>query len=177
MESDTKEKKITRCASCKQPKAIEKCGLCLAELCKKCAQIVKEGRFSFLKIIPDFLSHRVYCAPCFNTKVAPEMEAYDQTMEKAKDIVVYLKPQGEETRLMKRSERPFTVVDCEDKEEALLRLAFFAAGAGFNAMVDVQLVPKKVRMPTGYQTTLWQGTGIPTNVNRRAGDKYDDSDD
>jgi hypothetical protein len=44
-----------------------------------------------------------------------------------------------------------------------MRLAFLAAKAQFNALVDVDIVPKKVRN-FGYQTSLWQGSGVPTVI-------------
>ncbi|AFY03217.1 hypothetical protein [Bdellovibrio bacteriovorus] len=117
--------------------------------------------------VPELLSHGAYCTPCFDFKVMPEVEAYDADLEAARNIAVFFKDQSKETRNFKRTEKAFKVVDCEDREETLLRLAFFAVQAKFNAIIDVEITSRKVR--TGaYQTHLWSGSAIPTNyIGRR----------
>lgn len=94
----------------------------------------------------------------------PQLNQYDELMEKAKNTLVYEKTQGKETRLIKRIEKPVYVKDCPDRAETMLRLAFFAAQAGYNAIIDVDLVPTKIRTGS-YQTTNWSGSGIPAQVN------------
>lgn len=116
--------------------------------------------------VPELLSHGAYCTPCFDFKVMPEVEVYDADVRAARNIAVFFKDQSKETRLLKRTEKAFKVVDCEDREETLLRLAYFAVQAKFNAIIDVEITSKKVR--TGaYQTHLWTGTAIPTNYTPR----------
>ena len=66
---------------------------------------------------------------------------------------------------MKRAAKPFRVDDCTDRDETLMRLAFLAAKADFNALLDVDIVAKKVRN-FGYQTSQWQGIGVPARVDR-----------
>lgn len=116
-----------------------------------------------MRNIPAELNHTAYCQTCYNQKIVPAIEAYTQMMDQAKNILVYEKSQGKETRLIRRIEKPVKIVNCPDRQEAMLRLAFFAAEANYNAIVDVDLVPQKVRTGS-YQTTLWSGTGIPANV-------------
>jgi len=151
------------CVSCQKPKGAFACGICQGLSCKKCIQSLAEGSFSFLNQIPADLTHRKYCGRCFDEKVAPELHSYQQAMAKAKKIIVFIKGQGEETRLYKRTEKPVQVVDCRDREETLLRLAFFAARANFNGLVDVTISGEKVRNGA-YQTSRWHGTGIPTQI-------------
>ncbi len=151
------------CSTCEKAKSTLECGLCHAVLCKYCAQFLEEESFSFLKVIPSELSHSVYCGSCFAEKVAPELETHQQLLERAKNIIVYESTQGKETRLIPRKEKPVTVKDCADREETLLRLAFFAAQANYNAIVDVNLTSVKVKTGS-YQTTKWSGTGVPVNV-------------
>jgi hypothetical protein len=151
------------CSSCHKPKANLVCGICNSSVCKSCAQFVEEDRFSFLPSIPEDLKHTTYCPECFQNKVAPEMAAYDDLMEQAKNIVVFEKDQGKETRLLKRKVPPIKVLDCPDRAETLLRLAFQAAKAGFNAIIDVDLRSEKVKI-NNYQTTKWSGTAVPTNI-------------
>ncbi len=104
-----------------------------------------------------------YCGPCFEEKVNPEIEKYYETMRRAKQVNVFTKTQTKETRLVKRSEKPIRV-ECWDREEALLRLGFEAARAGFNGLVDVDVIYEKVR-DHAYQTTRWIGVGIPAHLN------------
>jgi hypothetical protein len=87
-------------------------------------------------------------------------------MEAAKEILVYEKSQGKETRLIKRIAKPVSVDHCADRNETILRLAFQAALAGYNGIIDVDLKSEKVR-DGSYQTTRWSGTGVPTNIESR----------
>lgn len=151
------------CVSCQKPKSQLQCEICKSIVCKQCAQFLDENYFSFLSKVPEDLRHTTYCESCYNEKVAPQLETYHHLMEQAKNIIVYDKDQSKETRLLKRTEKPVSVKDCADYEETVLRLAFFAVQAGFNAIIDVDIKSQKVR--TGaYQTTMWSGTGVPAHV-------------
>ena len=139
------------------------CGICHSSICKSCTQFLDEDSFSFLASVPENLSHLAYCGPCFDLHVAPAQADYNETMEKAKDISVYNKKQGKETRLIKRLEEPVHVDDCDDYEETILRLAFLTVKANYNSLVDMDIVSKKVKTD-GYQSTKFSGTGIPAHV-------------
>lgn len=154
------------CCSCLKPKATLVCGFCKEAVCKKCTQFLEEDSFSFLAKVPEELSHLAYCPRCFQEKISPELEAYNEIMERAKDIAVFYKAQSKETRLMSRKASPLLVADCSDKEEAVLRLAFFAAKANFNGLIDVDVNAKKVR-EGAYQTLTWSGSGIPANISEK----------
>lgn len=95
--------------------------------------------------------------------VEPEIVNYNDTMRKAKEVFIFYKSQGKESRTIRRAEAPLKVSDCPDREETLLRLAFLAAHANYNALVDINLTSKKVRNE-GYQTLIWNGTAVPANV-------------
>lgn len=151
------------CTTCSKPKAQLACGICERVLCKNCTQFVEEDQFSFLAKIPKELSHSCYCDQCFTEKVAPAIAEYEATMERAKEISVFDKTQGKETRLFKRTEMPFQVANINDEKEVILRLAFWAAQAGFNSLIDLQTSWVKVKNGS-YQTTKWSGSAVPTNV-------------
>ncbi len=153
----------TACLTCNKPKANLQCGICHSSICKSCTQFLDEDSFSFLGNIPEQLSHTSYCAPCFDQIVAPELQIYAETMEKAKEVSVYNKTQGKETRLIKRLEEPVHVDECDDYEETILRLAFFAAKANYNSLIDMDIVSTKVKIGT-YTSTKFSGTGIPAHV-------------
>jgi hypothetical protein len=153
------------CPFCQKPKATLECGLCKTAVCKYCAQFLDEGRLAFKAKVPTELSHTTYCGPCFDFKVAPEIEAYEALMTRAKNITVFYKAESKDTRLVERREKPFKVANCPDRDETLLRLAFMAAEAGFNSIIDVDITSAKVR-DHAYQTSVWQGQCIPAQLSQ-----------
>ena len=154
------------CIVCRRPKLNHECGVCLGGICKKCAVTLEKDSFSFLATVPTELSHKYYCGPCYDEKVAPELQSYTQTMARMRRVIVFMKGQGEETRLMNRKEKPIRVDSCEDKEETLLRLAFIAVRSNCNGLLDVEINPRKVKN-AGYSTTLWTGVAIPTHLDEK----------
>lgn len=154
------------CSQCESSKAPLTCGLCSVHLCKSCAEQVDDGFFSFLPKVPDEANQLTYCRECYDSRVASHVADYNDLMEKAKDIRVYFKNQSQETRLLKRKAHAVKVVDCEDYHEAILRLAFLAAQSGHNAVVDLDLSPRKVKHGR-WQKTLWSGSALPTNLDAK----------
>jgi len=151
------------CVDCGAKKAPLSCGVCVNALCKSCAHFIEEEQFSFLAIKPEELAHTTYCQSCYTKHVEPAILGYEETMKKAREILVFEKKQGKETRLIRRIEDPVTVSDCEDYNETVLRLAFFAAQKGKNAIVDLEVKSKKVRTGS-YQTSRYSGTAVPADV-------------
>lgn len=154
------------CVSCKKTKSLIQCECCQADVCKYCAHILSEDIFSFLVEKPKELSFQVYCHACYLVHVESALENYNQTIEKAKEVQVFLSNQGKETRLIKRLEKPIKVENCPDHNETMLRLAFMAAKKDFNTLVDVHITSKKVREGS-YQKLIWSGVAIPVNMNSR----------
>lgn len=155
----------TFCSSCRDPKVSKNpfhCGLCDALLCKDCVRTLEDGAFSFLKEIPEELTHGAYCSACFDAKIAPALESYEETMARAKEVVIYFK---NERNLPphRRANKPVSVQDCPDRKEAILRLAFFAAERSCNALMNIDLTSEKIRI-NGYQRTHWSGTAYPVNM-------------
>lgn len=153
----------TQCCVCQNHKAPLKCGICAGSLCKSCAQFIPEDQFSFLPTIPPKLKHTTFCGPCFDSEVAPEIASYEETMEKARNLTIFYNTDSKLTRNFKRTEKPVKVSKCTDREETLLRLAFLAVMGNFNALLDVEVIPEKIRSGT-YQTTIYSGSAIPTNI-------------
>jgi hypothetical protein len=141
-----------------------KCGICHSELCKACVEILEEETFSFWVDRPETLKHLSYCSSCFTMNVQDSLELYQQKIELAKTVNVFLSKQSKETRLIKRIEKPVLIENCIDYDEALLRLAFLAVNRGYNGIIDVDLRSKKVKL-SGYQTTVWSGSAVPCNLN------------
>lgn len=152
------------CCTCQKPNPTLACGICKDSVCKNCAQFLEEGQFSFFSRPPEELKHNTFCGPCFDAKVAPQITKYDEIMNRAKGLTVFYTADSKRTRNFSRKEKPFKVKDCADREETLLRLAFLAVEANFNALIDVDIVSQKIRNGT-YQTTQYSGTAIPVNLN------------
>lgn len=155
------------CSHCQKSNPQLQCGCCGAAVCKYCAHILDDSSFDFLTQRPAHLSAHVFCHPCFNEKVAPELENYNQTLEQAKAVHIFDKTQGKETRLLKRrSENKVMVENCEDPDEAVLRLAFFAVQKNCNAVVDVDVSATKIKNGS-YSKRIWRASGICSQLNVR----------
>ena len=130
-----------------------------------------EDKFSFLRKIPKDLTHQVYCNNCFNDKVADTLAEYDATMEKAREVIVFMKSETKKTGHLKRKEEPYKVEDCEDEDETILRLAFMAAQDGFNCLLDINLSHRKIIVGS-HKKTVFSGTAIPITIDPSAVREY-----
>jgi hypothetical protein len=151
------------CETCRKPKANYQCGLCQHSVCKGCGHFLGEDAFSFLRKVPKELSHTIYCGPCFDQHVNEAKTRYDENLEKAREIIVFSKDETRKTSHIKRKEPPYKVEDCEDEDETLLRLAFFAVEDGFNCLLDVQYTHRKIIVGS-HKKTVFSATAIPVNV-------------
>jgi len=151
------------CKTCHKSKANYKCALCTDTICKSCAEFLDENTFSFLKSVPEELKFSCYCINCFDEKVRATFEDYNETMEKAKDIIIYSKEQSKLTRLLKKKEPAYVVENCEDQQECLMRMSFMAVKAKFNCLVDVQFNSKKIIVGS-HKKTIWSASGIPITI-------------
>jgi uncharacterized protein YbjQ (UPF0145 family) len=151
------------CTICNSPSAHLSCGTCNTIICKSCAVFIDVNAFAFLEKVPEDLLKGTYCPPCYETSVAPAVDEYQQLLERAKQVNVYFKAQSKETRLMKRSNKPINIVACDDRDEAILRLAFLAAKDGYNALIDVDIKSEKVR-DHAFQKLVWHASAIPVSL-------------
>lgn len=156
----------TVCSICFKPKAKLSCGICESPICKNCTIFLDEDSFSFLKVVPDDLRHTTYCPPCYDAKVEPASAKYQEDLEKARNVFVFYKAENKESRYFKRVDHPLKVVDCPDRDETVLRLAFMAVQLNCNAIVDVDLASEKVKSGS-YQTSKWTGTAHPVEADPR----------
>lgn len=155
---------MNTCDSCGKPKANYNCSICEQHSCKKCAQFLKEGAFSFYETVPEELTHSVYCGSCYDSTVAPEMEKYEELMALAKKVFVFFIVRKRPIPLTRKSKEYVKVAACQDRDETILRLAFFAALAGYNAIMETDVTSEKVR-DGSYQTSVWSGSALPADVN------------
>ena len=155
------------CKTCRKPRPAYLCGLCEEFVCKSCTQFSGEENFSFMRKIPKELTHSYYCYPCFDDKVGPALQTYEETLDQAKEVYVFTKEQSKLTRLLKRTEPPYQVENCGDKEEALLKMSFYAVEDKFNALVDVSFKSKKIIIGS-HKKTIWDASGVPMTVDPKA---------
>jgi hypothetical protein len=162
---------IIFCKNCRKPKAPFTCGICQEHTCKSCTQFIGEDTFSFLKKIPAELTHTCYCPSCFDEKVAAPLSSYEETMEKARNIIIFTKDETKKTGHIKRKEDAFTVEDCEDEQETILRLAFQAVQEGFNTLLDVHISHRKIVVGS-HKKTIFSGSARPVNMDPKAVREY-----
>ena len=160
------------CITCRKPKATHTCDVCDEAICKKCLNILDLATFTFLKVLPPELKHTNYCGGCYDTLVAPALDSYNEIMERAEGAFVFFKTQRKEIPLIKKSKEVYRVLDCPDRDETILRLAFFATQAGFNAVIEVEASAEKVRNGA-YQTSKWSGSGVGATVDSDKIDRQD----
>jgi hypothetical protein len=151
------------CSICNNPKAPLICGVCAASVCKSCAQFAGPEDLALLEQIPAYYEHGAFCQTCFDQKIAPELNEYNELVEKARNIDLFYKTQSKESRFVRRSEKAIKVRDCADKDTAVLKLAFLAAKGGFNILVDVETEFDKIRMH-GWQSSKCHGMAVPAHV-------------
>ena len=154
------------CVSCLTPKAKLVCVGFEGCLCKSCATFVDENTFPFLKALPEGLVTGSYCVECYGEKAKPTVDDYEDKMEQARNISVYMKNQGKEVTALRRAQFPVKVDGCEDKAEALLRLAFLTVAEGYDTIIHVELNARKVK-DGSFQTSVWMGQGTPAERRKR----------
>ena len=67
---------------------------------------------------------------------------------------------------MRRVEKPIKIIECDGREETLMRLAFLAAEKGYDTLVDVNIKSIKTGQ-NSYKKKMWSGSGIPINSKKR----------
>jgi hypothetical protein len=95
--------------------------------------------------------------------IEPELEKYNELMERARGTYVFFSEQKRPPPLLSRALDPVEVKECADRDETILRLAFQAATRGCNALIETEVVSKKVRNE-GYQKSTWRGVARPAQV-------------
>ena len=151
------------CASCGALKSPFSCGICQIALCKSCVQEVDSHSFSYFSKIPAELKKGNICPKCYEDKILPHKQRFDELLEKANDIYFLTKSYKGYVRVHNKHSKRVVVEDCDDRRETIVRLAFFAAELGFNAIIDSEVESKKVRMGK-YQSTRWFGSAVPAKI-------------
>ncbi len=153
------------CATCSSQKISNHCGICADKLCKSCSVFLSPEDFQYMMTPPPETEHPVYCSGCYATVMTEKIDLYNQNLEKAKQVAVFGKSQGKETRFIKRFELPIVITDGSDENDVTMRMAFRAVEMNYDALIDADVIPKKVRNGS-YQTSTWSGIAIPVKLDR-----------
>lgn len=151
------------CELCQAPKTVKSCELCGKRVCKNCVQFLEKEEFRYLPKIPKSLQHKVYCHDCFEARVRPEKERYEEVMEAAREVVFLSKNYRGLIPVKRKAKEPVSVKRHADKKEAVLHLKFLAALAGYNAVIYGETDFKKIR-DHAWETKEWSATGVPAFV-------------
>ncbi len=155
---------MSSCRLCQSKKSPFCCDFCNESVCKNCSKVIEADQFSFFSKMPEVLLKERACLLCYDQQVLPQVQKYDELMEKAKDVYYVSNNHKGYIRIYLRHTKPFKAGPCPDRRECILRLAFFAAELGFNAIIEGEVDYSKVRKQGGYQTSTWEGTALGANI-------------
>jgi hypothetical protein len=157
----------TLCIACLKPgddsATWRECGICLGDLCRECAIFLDEASFPFLDPKPAALAHSFFCADCHEAHVVPAQTEYEAALDRARRTYFFYEGRKPAIPYLSKAKAEVKVDDCVDRNETILRLAFQAQAAGYNAIIHAEVGHEKVRME-GWQKTKWIGRGTPAQV-------------
>ena len=81
------------CSTCSKNRVDFKCALCDQEICKSCTEFLAEDAFHYSDEKPFDMQKNHFCINCHIQKVLPELDAYEDLLNKAKNIRVFDKSQ------------------------------------------------------------------------------------
>lgn len=151
------------CTLCSSKKAPLVCDICASPVCKSCVERIDHVSLSFLTVVPKVLEHENICSRCFDQHVAAEKARCDDLMEKAKEVYFLTKNFRGNVRISGRHTKRVATQKCSDRRECILRLAFYAAELGFNAIIEADVESSKIVMGK-YQSAEWKGSAMPANI-------------
>jgi hypothetical protein len=154
----------TECLSCRKREGTYRCVACENPVCKPCSETLSDPLFVSLEEIPAELVAGRFCGHCFDQEMAPKIAAYETVMEAAKQVFIFFKTQKKHIPLIRKSKTMVSVAECIDRDETILRLAYYAAKEDYNAVIDVDVSAKKINDGGSNKTATWKGTGYPALV-------------
>jgi hypothetical protein len=154
---------VQECISCRKLKAKTHCRLCMEPICKTCLQHMPPDAFLYLPEIPEDLAHPSYCGFCLDSTVTPALEEYHEILGRAEQLILLTKAYRGHVHVLKKAQFPIEVKDFPDRTEVIMRLAYLAAKEGYNALIQADIVAKKVRNEA-YQKSSWSGKAWPAKI-------------
>jgi len=154
---------VVECSVCVSEKTALNCNLCQSGSCKKCSYFIDESDYEYLMLLAEKPNGDTFCPNCYDEQVEPLLKKYDQVYQLAKEVNAYVGNTDLRARAIRRIEKPVKIEDCPSREDALLRLGFLVAQKGFDTMVDVKIVSKKVGGVKRYKKLIWSGVATPVD--------------
>ncbi len=152
------------CIICGVEKIIKKCDLCHEEVCKKHIEKLDGSEYPFgSKKNQNIFSKVNFCSECFDTQVKPELDEYEATLEKAKQVAIWSDKFKGRVKTNKKSLDKIVLKDFKDKKILTLAMGFIAAEQGFNGIIEFEVSSRKIR-ENEYQSTRYDGSGRPVDV-------------
>jgi hypothetical protein len=152
------------CLSCRKRPGAYACVSCEAPVCKPCSESLGDPLFVSLEAVPAEHVAGRFCGRCWDAEIAPKLDAYRETMAAAKQVFIFFTTQKKAIPLVRKAKTGVKVDACADRDETILRLAYDAAKDGYNAVVDVEVVAKKVNDGGSNKSSVWRGAGVPALV-------------
>ncbi len=152
---------------CRLPRADRACDGCSEHLCRTCSIIISPEEDFCFEIEPTRKpTGSTFCGLCEDRILNPLREKYAETLAAARQVNVIPKAYRGRVTIIKKGTHILVTGPWADTKQAELALAFLAARKGFNAIINTQVVSKKVRN-FGYQRTEYNATALPADINER----------
>src|SRR3954463_15870275 len=97
------------CSTCRKTGTDSSCGVCQADLCRKCRIFLGDSAFPFLPGASADLKHAYYCGACYDEKVAPVKSEYEETLERARQVNVFFRHSKSTIRQLRKADREASV--------------------------------------------------------------------
>lgn len=156
----------TTCPLCRSQKPLRACEECKTPICRDCATFLEKETFRFHPELTRTLQQSHFCFQCYEKHVSPELEKYQEVLERCKEVTVVSKSFRGLVPCLKKKQEVSRVKNHLDERVAVWHLRFLAAWNGFDAVVG--MVTEGVqRRRHGYEHTEWSAKGHFANLNRR----------
>jgi hypothetical protein len=149
---------MNTCVLCHSDAQIMQCTNCQRSICKKCREILEPEAYLFHPKPPKSFRGKIFCYPCFDAEIRPELEQYETLVERALDLPKHKKGQKNLLKIRKREQIAETVKEFREEGQAILQLQVLAVYRNFDAVCDLETSFKKVRKH-GYEHKEWSAKG------------------
>ena len=112
--------------------------------------------------VPVFVGHATSVVATFERPISPA---------EAREVYIFFTTQKRPLPILSKEKEQIRVLECDDRDETILRLAFLAAELGCNAVIETDVRHEKVRN-AGWQKTAWRGSGFPARVDAEKLERY-----
>jgi hypothetical protein len=154
------------CGLCRQTKTIHDCSECKKSLCKDCVRYLEKEEFRFHPKAPKIFQQRQFCVDCYAELIEPEMAKYKEAFDRSYQITLIRKSFRGFVPILQKAKAPLLVKDHVDKGDAIAHLCFLTAWYGYDAMMDVEAVAKKIRNHA-WEKKEWSASALPVKLDRK----------